>query len=163
MDELSLALAEEQDQQAVKYVLAMLAGVSKTDIAESLGISRQYLYKLERRWEEDGTLERIFREVLVNRAQAIQVAVDDVLREYPMLIAEAKRIALHGRSERVRLEAIEWLHQRVVQPALAGKTETGLRESAYSKSVQTFDPAAIPDGDIEVIVQTRTPTIITQK
>lgn len=165
--ELDLTLAEERypadgkSQQAMLYLLHLLMGKKKGEIAQELGISRTTLYRLEQSWEEDGTLERVHGELLRVRVQAVQVAIDEVLREWPQIILEAKRIALHSASDRIRLEAIEWLHQRIVQPISQRAPDSSAKELAYASSHQEFDPQSIPDST--VIVETKLPTIITQK
>lgn len=151
---------DQDTVNAYAYVQGKIAGDSMQHIADEIGIARSTLYEHVRRWEDAGLLSRIRHELLLPQIEDIRQEVDATLREWPMLIRQVRTIAKTAKFEDTRLKAIDWLHSHVVKPALDDRPDGSVRELNYVNSEQEFDPMAIPDAALTVIVEQPVPQVI---
>lgn len=105
--------------------------------------NRSSMYYQVSRWEEDGVLEKARRIYLVPKEAEIQAATDRVLGQWPAIIDKAVKIALHSRSDHNALEAIVWLENTVVRPALEKQRGEGNSEMKYAKKDKLASPMII--------------------
>lgn len=105
-------LNEKQVQAAKLYA----EGTKPTDIARKLGISRQAFYGWKKNKEFTSEVDRFIQEVKTSAEQSLTSKVDTY-------IAALEDIALTGRSEKNRTDALTYLLDRVL-----GKSTTKIQD-----------------------------------
>jgi len=125
---------EKKLKEAAKYLLLLDEGLTKTDIAKQLGMSRSTLYERISEWTDLGVLETLREQYMVPRLEEIFAAHDRVLARWPEIVDRIVDVALHSKSERVGLEAAALLKGLVVDPALARTSQSDDQEMLYAGS-----------------------------
>jgi len=129
--------------------------MTKIVIAEKFGISDRTLRRWVERWDESGLLRKCRMAYMVPRVEEIRAAEDSVLDDWPMVLSNATKLAVgQGRSEKVAVEAMRFLHETVVAPRMDEKEDAGAAELKYVETIQgtarRFNPLEIEDASITV-------------
>lgn len=131
-------------KQAGEYILYRMDGMSKTDIAVKLGISRSTLYERIARWQESGIMEVLHEQYLKPILQDISEAHDDVAVAWPDIVTRVIEIARDGKSDRTALEAAAWLKNAIVDPIMSKQKDPDNAEMVYAGAeTYALDPVNI--------------------
>lgn len=104
------------DERKEKAITLILSGEAITDVAKLVGVCRQAIYN----WLDDDEFKAELdrrRQEIVKQGNAL------ILAELKTYVMELRKMALCGRSERNRLDALQYLIDRVL-----GKTTTKVEQ-----------------------------------
>lgn len=139
---------EVELRRCLYYLIELDKGKTKVQISEDMGMKnvRNLYYAIER-WDRDGILEEARNLYLIPKAEEVQRAIDRVITEWPALLDRVVNIAkgaVGNANPRTQWEAIAWLHEQVVQPAMSKHIKAGATEASYAEKLEaSFDPINI--------------------
>lgn len=142
--EIVITATEDEITQAGAYLMMREMNMSMQAIAEKFGLeTRKGMYDRVNKWSRNGALQKAREQFIVPKYEDIRQAYGNVVKEWPQVILKVLNIALHGRSDRVALEAAAWLNENVVKPELEDRTEEGSAEKAYAQRAIDTAPTTI--------------------
>lgn len=132
--------------------------LSQEEIASELGITRQGLHKMKRRWSNDGLLPAVRQIVSTIRLEQVQESHARVLAAWGDIIERQIHIARDAKSDKNANDAAHWLHEAIIKPALDAKVENGADEIHFIESVfadmDSLDPLSLsPRPDVADMVK----------
>lgn len=104
------------DERKEKAITLILSGEAITDVAKLVGVYRSTIYNWLEEEEFKAELDRRRREI-VKQGNAL------ILAELKTYVMELRKMAIKGKSERNRLDALQYLIDRVL-----GKTTTKVEQ-----------------------------------
>jgi transposase-like protein len=117
------------------------------EVARYMGVHRNTLYRWVNGWRRTGMMAEVKTILLDILHEEIDIAQMEVLAQVPAIYQSMLEIALEGKSDRNRLEAMKLLHEYVIVPARSTVDETDDRESKYIQSIAggrgKFNPADV--------------------
>ncbi len=124
--------------------------MTKQDIADHFKISRQTLWLWVSKWSKSGLMRRLKEEYLSEATiQDLERVNREVMAAFPMVVQRQIKTALSSRSDKVSLEAAEWLRVNFVVPMeIDARRSDGQSEKEYLKSFQANgSPLSISSDD----------------
>lgn len=119
------------DEKKERAITMILEGTPIIDIAKILGVNRGTIYN----WLENEE----FKNELGRRKQEIATQGNNlILSELSAYIKELKKIALHGKSEKVRSDTAAYLVNRIL-----GNTTTKIEQTTEDKTTDKTSEADI--------------------
>lgn len=119
------------DERKEKAITLILSGEAITDVAKLVGVYRSTIYNWLEEEEFKAELDRR-RQEIVKQGNAL------ILAELKTYVMELRKMAIKGKSERNRLDALQYLIDRVL-----GKTTTKVEQ------VVTEDKDKVNDDILE--------------
>ncbi|SKA99393.1 Helix-turn-helix of insertion element transposase [Caloramator quimbayensis] len=104
------------DERKEKAITLILSGEAITDVAKLVGVYRSTIYN----WLED---EEFKAELDRRRQEIVKQGNALILAELKTYVMELRKMAVKGKSERNRLDALQYLIDRVL-----GKTTTKVEQ-----------------------------------
>jgi hypothetical protein len=143
--------ADEEDfVRCMEYVQLREMGekTTKVEIAKHFKVSRPTLDAWILKWETSGLLKKCRAVFMIPRAEEIKAAEDSVLDAWPDVLSYATGLAMgNGKSEKVAVEAMNFLNENVVKPRMEQQEESGADELGYVEATQgqpnRFDPLSL--------------------
>jgi hypothetical protein len=130
---------------AAKYlVLKEVYHKTHQQIAEIFGKKhRNSVYTMIANWNDSGALEKARAKLNQPKTEDIKSAHSEVLEQWPNVIRTILRIALHGKSDKNKLESAAWLNHEVIKPQLERRDDAGTAESDYASRAASINPNEI--------------------
>lgn len=144
-DEVTLWTREDHDE-CMAYVMLFERdpGMTNDEAANELGISVRSLYYRISSWKQSGLLDRVRGIVSDRKMEAIELAILEVVGEWPSVILRQLDDAVNAKRPNDRRQAAKFLAENVIVPWMQRQPDPGTEEKRYVEKEQNFNPMEIP-------------------
>lgn len=126
----------------------------KTEVsfAELMEVTPVTIWRWKVAWTRSGLLAKTRQVLGMALFEDVIVANRRAIREWNGLLEEAINLAKTSSSNFVRLQAIQWLYEKIIQPEMEKQQDSGSAESEFidriTQNPEALDPLgfALPDG-----------------
>lgn len=117
--------------------------MSPSEYAALKAVNPSTVWRWQTAWTQRGLLQACREITGMAMFEDVIVANRRAVREWQQLLKEAVRIGLNAKSEFTRLQAIQWVYEKIVQPALDQQGDPGHQEKDFLTLIEQSQGRAL--------------------